>query len=85
MHLTEKKTLMKLLTSSTCAPCVEAKRLLDLSGIEYQVMSVEDAGGRTMAQTLGVRQVPTLCIPLKDKTVVCTGLPKIKEFIEGIE
>lgn len=77
--------MIKLLTSSTCAPCKEAKRLLDESGIEYQSMSVEDAGGRTVAQTLNVRQVPTLCIPLKDRTMTCTGLPKIKEFIEATE
>jgi len=75
----------KLLTSSTCAPCKEAKRLLDESGIEYQVMSVEDAGGRTVAQTLGVRQVPTLCIPLVERTITCTGIDKIKEFIKGVE
>ena len=77
--------MMKLLTSSTCAPCKEAKRLLDTSGLEYQTMSVEEEGGRTMAISLGVRQVPTLCVPMTGKTITCTGLEKIKEFVEGVE
>jgi hypothetical protein len=48
-------------------------------------MSVEEEGGRTMAISLGVRQVPTLCVPMTGKTITCTGLEKIKEFVEGVE
>lgn len=76
--------MMKLLTSSTCSPCKEAKRLLQESGLEYQEMGVETEGGRTMALSLGVRQVPTLCVPLEHKTITCTGLQQIKDFINGV-
>ncbi len=64
-----------------CKYCIQAKELLDLHGIDYKEVDIEDPGVRQMFSEKGLRTVPQIFI--EDRHL--GGFTALEEFIKHAE
>ena len=77
--------MIKMLTGSSCSACNMLKKRLDAENLEYEVLSIEEDEGMSLAKSLGVRHIPVLVKLVEDSVVgTLTGASyptiKYKEF-----
>ena len=58
-----------LFTTSFCPKCPSAKKLLDSSGINYEIINASAPEGLEKARKYGIAQVPTLVVLEEGKVI----------------
>ncbi|MBR3691414.1 MAG: glutathione S-transferase N-terminal domain-containing protein, partial [Clostridia bacterium] len=70
-----------LFATKTCPNCKVAAAMLDKAGIAYEKLIVDE--NRELAESLGLRQAPTLVIQQGDNVTKLAGVAAIREYLNG--
>lgn len=75
------KGKLMLFATKTCPKCKIAAAELDKNGIPYEKLYVED--NKELAQSLGLKQAPTLAVNNGGEVRLYADLPTVKEYIKA--
>ena len=74
--------MITLLSSTSCAPCKHAKRLLESKQIPFEYKVVELHDGMELLSEHNIRTVPTLIVPQGDLAPrLVSGLQPIIKYL----